>query len=383
MASASQEQNESWRVQFMPPLGGRRQILRLGRVTKRVADEIKNHIGLILESRKAGLPLAERSEKWIASLPEQLRQRLIETGVIQDGGRRVRTTLSGFIDDYLSARTDIKPGTQSNLRVARMWLEKRFGANREMDSITPGEAELFRDWLRTEGGLAENTIRGICRKARQFFRSAFRQRLIRENPFAGMKRLTDLASPEDRKFYVSRSLAEQVLANCPTDQWRLIFALCRYGGLRCPTEILALRWSDVDWKKEQFTVTCIKTARYDGRGTRTVPLFPELRPFLEACFSARSEDSEWVISRIRNPKTNLRTQMQRILQRAGIRVWPKLFQNLRSSRESELMKVHGVELACAWIGNTPAVATKHYLQITDDDHLQALEAWRALNRKAV
>jgi hypothetical protein len=48
-----------------------------------------------------------------------------------------------------------------------------------------------------------------------------------------------------------------------------------------------------------------------------------------------------------------------------IKVWPKLFQNLRSSRESELIKVHGMEVACAWIGNTPAVAMKHYLQITD------------------
>jgi hypothetical protein len=25
-------------------------------------------------------------------------------------------------------------------------------------------------------------------------------------------------------------------------EWRLIFALCRFGGLRCPSEIPALRW---------------------------------------------------------------------------------------------------------------------------------------------
>ena len=366
----------------MPPSGHRRQILRLGKVTKRVADEIKIELERIVEIGKSGLPYEERSEKWVVTLPDRLRQRLIELGVIEDGARRVRTTLSGFIDDYLAARTDVKPGTQSNLRAARIWLEDYFGANREMDSITAGEAELYRAWLGTTGGLAENTIRGVCRKARQFFRSAFRQRLIRENPFAGMKRLTDLASPKSRQFYVSRSLAEQVLAHCPTDQWRLIFALCRYGGLRCPTEILALRWSDVDWKKEQFTVNCIKTARHEGRETRTVPLFPELRPFLEACFRAKNKDSEWVISRIRNPKTNLRTQMQRILKRAGIKPWPKLFQNLRSSRQSELIKVHSMEMACEWIGNTPAVALKHYLQITDEDYEKALEAWRALNRHA-
>lgn len=162
----------------------------------------------------------------------------------------------------------------------------------------------------------------------------------------------------------------------------MIFALCRYGGLRCPTEILALKWSDLDWKKEQFTVTSVKTEHHDGKGTRTVPLFPELRPFLEVCFRSEDSDPVWVISRIRNPKTNLRTQMIRILKKAGIKAWPKLFQNLRSSRESELIKVHGIEVACAWIGNTPAVAMKHYLQITDEDYEKALEAWRSSDRQA-
>lgn len=371
MASASPEKNGSWRVQFMPPSGSRRQILRLGQVTKRVAEDIKDHIERIVERRKAGLPLEERSEKWVATLPERLRRRLVELGVLEDGGRRLRSTLSGFIDDYLSARTDLKPGTLSNLRSARIWLEDYFGASREMDSITKGETEPFRAWLKKEGGLAENYIRGICRKARQFFRSALHHRLIRENPFAGMKKLTDLASPKARQFYVTRALAEQVLASCPNDEWRLIFALARYGGLRCPSELVPLTWGDIDWKKGQFVVHCIKTEGHDGREIRTVPLFPELRPFLEACYRAKDRHSTKVIKRVQCTKNNLRTQMTRILKRAGIRVWPKLFQNLRSSRESELMKVHGVELACEWIGNTPAVAVKHYLQITDEDIARA------------
>lgn len=383
MASASQEKNGSWRVQFKPvEEGRRRQILRLGKVTKRVAEEIRIHIERILESRKAGIPLEERSEQWITKLPDRLRQRLVETGVVEDGGRRSPSTLSGFIADYLAARADLKPGTHSNLRTAKMWLEKYFGPDREMHSISAGDADLFRAWLKTDAKQAENTIRGLCRKARQFFRAALRQRVIRENPFGGMKKLTDLASPKCRQFYVTRSLAKQVLEQCPTDQWRLIFALCRYGGLRCPSEILALKWSDVNWRRQQFVVQCIKTERHDGRDVRTVPLFPELRPLLEVCYAAEDRDPMWVISRIRNPKTNLRTQMQRILKRAGITPWPKLFQNLRSSRESELIKVHGIEVACEWIGNTPAVAMKHYLQITDEDYEKALEAWRSSERQA-
>ena len=195
-----------------------------------------------------------------------------------------------------------------------------------------------------------------------------------------MKKLAVGASPKERVRFVSRAKAQQVLAACPDDEWRVIFGLARFGGLRCPSEITPLQWSHIDWKKGQFTVTCIKTKRHEGRETRTVPLFPELRPFLEACHRAEGKDPVWVIKRVRNPKTNLRTQMIRILEKAGIKVWPKLFQNLRASRESELIKVHGIEVACAWIGNTPAVAMKHYLQITDEDYEKALEAWKSLGR---
>jgi integrase len=372
MAGVHRQPNGRWIVQFMPAEQGRkRQRLPLGRhLTKKAADDITDHIERILESRKAGLALDERSGEWLARLPDRLRKQLVKKGVVEDGGKRVRSTLSGFIDDYLSARTDLKPGTHSNLRSARALLEKHFGPTREMASITKGEAMPFRAWLEKEG-LAENYIRGICRKARQFFRSAVDHRVIHENPFAGMKRLTDLASPKSRQFYVTRALADQVLENCPDDEWRLIFALARYGGLRCPSELVPLVWSDIDWKKGQFVVHCIKTEGYDGRETRTVPLFPELRPYLEACYRSKERHPEKVIKRVRCTKNNLRTQMTRILKRAEIKVWPKLFQNLRSSRESELMKVHGVEVACEWIGNTPAVAVKHYLQITDEDIARA------------
>ena len=120
--------------------------------------------------------------------------------------------------------------------------------------------------------------------------------------------------------------------------------------------------------------------------------FPSLRirlavskgdPWSENDSESPEAASDVVASRpSQHRRSYLRTQMERILERAGIKPWPKLFQNLRSSRESELMKVHGVEVACAWIGNTPAVATKYYLQITDEDYELALKAWRELNRHA-
>jgi hypothetical protein len=63
---------------------------------------------------------------------------------------------------------------------------------------------------------------------------------------------------------------------------------------------------------------------------------------------------------------NLRTQFLRILDKAGIEPWPKLFQNLRSSRQTELTETWPAHVVCAWIGNSEVIARDHYLQITDD-----------------
>jgi integrase len=65
-------------------------------------------------------------------------------------------------------------------------------------------------------------------------------------------------------------------------EWRLLIALCRYGGLRCPSEVLSLKWEHIHWAEGRMTVPSPKTEHHDGGESREVPLFPELRPFLEA-----------------------------------------------------------------------------------------------------
>ena len=61
----------------------------------------------------------------------------------------------------------------------------------------------------------------------------------------------------------------------------------------------------------------------------------------------------------------MRTQFQRILRRAGLKPWQKLFHNLRASRESELMRSYDLATVCRWIGNSPEVAAKHYAVSVD------------------
>ena len=57
--------------------------------------------------------------------------------------------------------------------------------------------------------------------------------------------------------------------------------------------------------------------------------------------------------------------------RAGLRPWTKLFQNLRSTRETELCDRFPEHVVCKWIGNSRAVAAEHYLQLTDEHFARA------------
>jgi hypothetical protein len=78
---------------------------------------------------------------------------------------------------------------------------------------------------------------------------------------------------------------------------------------------------------------------------------------------------------------NLRTQAERIVSRARVPRLEKLFQNLRASCETDLVEKYPLHVACAWIGNTEDVASKHYL-IIKDEHRKAASGQAAKMAKA-
>ena len=94
--------------------------------------------------------------------------------------------------------------------------------------------------------------------------------------------------------------------------------------------------------------------------------------FVYIWFEDAEPGTEFVITRYRDSSTNLRTQFQRIIRTAGVEPWPKLFQNLRSTRETELAEEFPMHVVCKWIGNSQPVAAKHYLQLTDEHFMRAI-----------
>ena len=89
-------------------------------------------------------------------------------------------------------------------------------------------------------------------------------------------------------------------------------------------------------------------------------------------FFPAEDRSEYVIAKHRIRSENLRTTFHKIIKRAGLKPWPKPFQNLRSSRETELIERFPIQTVVSWIGNSPAVALQSYLQVRESDFEQAL-----------
>jgi len=343
-----------------------RKTIYLGKISLRDAGEIKIKIDALNAAKIGEYAPANETRAWLSKIGDGLRKKLVRVGLVEPRAAKEpapQLKLDDWTRRYIDSRTDVRQSTARNLEAARSRLIEFFG-DKPMVEITRGDAKALIIWLK--GKYAHATVGRTIGRARQFFQAAVDHEAIDKNPFAKIK-----APPQvndSRKFFLTLDAAYKVLEACPNAEWRLLFALSRFGGLRCPSEHLVLTWPDVDWERGRFRVDSPKT------GVRWVPIFAELRPHLEEAFELAAEGSLHVINRYRDASQNLRTELQRIIRRAGLEPWPKLFHNLRASRETELAATFPIHVVCAWIGHAAAIAQKHYLQVTDDDFKAACRA---------
>lgn len=135
-----------------------------------------------------------------------------------------------------------------------------------------------------------------------------------------------------------------------------------------------------------MTVPSPKTQHVPGRGYRDVPMFPSLLPFLEAAWDAAPPGDIYVIPeeyrrRAMGPggwgNANLRTTLFKVIRRAGLEAWPRLWHSMRASCEGDLAREFPLAVVAKWLGNTQAVAMRHYVDVTDADFTRATSgAWR-------
>ena len=132
-----------------------------------------------------------------------------------------------------------------------------FGEQRDLRSISEGDADDWRHALAEK--YVDATLNKHIKRARQFCKSAVRKGLADKNPFADVKGGSE--QNETRQQFIDLETTGKVLESCPDVEWQAIVALARFGGVRTPSESLGLRWVDVDWENDRFTVMSPKTKK--------------------------------------------------------------------------------------------------------------------------
>jgi ParB-like chromosome segregation protein Spo0J len=91
---------------------------------------------------------------------------------------------------------------------------------------------------------------------------------------------------------------------------------------------------------------------------------------LEA-FDAAPDGAIHVITKRRPSAQRWGMLLRRILAKAGIDPWKRIFHNLRASRQTELAAMYPIAAVCRWLGNSVKVADDHYLMGLEKDFEQA------------
>ncbi len=378
MASVTTRPNGHRWVLFTAP-DAKRHTIRLGRVTRPQADQVRQRVEHLIAAKLLNHSYDLETARWLASIGPNIYDRLATAGLVPS--REVRTVgqLVAWYQKQL-AQDGVRPATLRNIGVVGGNLVAHFH-ERPLNLITEDDAGKFRDWLQARGGrkgkpLARTTVSRRCRRAREIFAPAQRRGWIEVNPFARMWHWSEVNLA--RNVYIERHEIEAVLAELPDLALRLVVALARFAGLRSPSEPLELRWSDIDWAAGTMTVTSVKTARYDEKQFRTVPIFQDLRTHLEAFYATLSPGAadQILTAYLGKPWTTLSRRLEAACRRAGVAMWTKPFVNMRASCEHDWLGEYPINVVANWMGHSPQVALLHYNRVSKE--LTAREVAKSL-----
>lgn len=375
MASVVNDPNGRRRILFVAPDESRKAV-RLGKIDRKSADAIARHVEALLAARIGGQPVPRDTAAWLANIGPKLREKLAAAGLVEP---LQRLTVGEFLASWLEGKKAMghKPTSLRAWGQTVAALVEQFGP-RPLVNLAHVDGEAFRAAMRRRE-LRATTIHKRLGHARQMLEDAVRLGHVPANPWKHVKQRG--GDPSERRAYVSVVDVERVIEHCPNVLWKLLVALARFGGLRVPSEAFSLTWGDVDWGRGRLSVPSPKTEHL-GKPHRVIPLFPLLRPHLEAAFEQAPEGSVYIFPDDWRARAtgddgwagaNMRTTFAKIVRRAGVEPWPRLWHSLRASCESDLAQSFPLATVTKWLGNTPSVALRHYVDPTESAFDRALD----------
>jgi integrase len=284
---------------------------------------------------------------------------------------------------------DWSPSTQRDYRsVLDAHLLPEFGARR-IETITPEQFERWRDRLVKNGERSRKTANKIATQAHAIFQHALERFGLVVNVASKVRRLRESSDPGRFDFFspqevdllvatASRGAHRDPARPAVSDRERtaraeedrqdgVIYLAAALAGLR-RSELLALRWDDVDFEHASIRVyegySARRTGKPKSRKSRTVPMIDKLATALHELKrrghnTARSDHV--FVSRFgtKLDGSALRRRYLAARDAAGLR--PLRFHDLRHTFASVAINVASITQVQAWMGHADVKTTMRYL----------------------
>lgn len=353
---------------------GERYIVWVGPLTVRQQREYERHVQCVADSFKVGASPEPESAKWFESVPDRIRDKFVAWGMLPARHRRSLKPEQRTVDGWTRLFIDEFKGvwrTKNNYEQARSWLTKSVDGKRDIATVTQGD---MKRWQASMSALALTTRNKHIKRVKTMFAGAVEDGIISSSPASILKEeKTKKRVDRSRQEFVDSDRTKLVMSKLPGITWKLIFALMRFQGLR-RHEVFAIEWSNVDLKSNELTIPAeTKT------GWRSMPIFPEVLDLLNSIPKASRTGK--VIDWTRSQESVTELLKRHVTAILG-ECWPKVCQQLRSTRRTELDAEFEPFVVNEWLGHDSRTAEQHYQQVTPA-HLQRAASMRTVSDEPI
>jgi integrase len=320
---------------------------------------------------------AKYSKRQANALCRHLGAELARDPALRNPSSMVR--LSEWIERYKSMRNDVSKATGAIIDCTGRYLLNYFDHDPVINRITRAEASEWRHALATGECNLDNSIhckqpsdQTVCkyvRAAKKMFAEAEDQERIAANPFIKLK--STPAKAVKNWAYLDAVAMQRIFDACPSIGWTMLFALCRFAGLR-REEALTLRWGAIKWEGNRFTANADIGQESNKKRVRVVPIEPAhcpsgLTAMLREAYDNAPEGSVGPCDGVPDPRRyDVHGKAKRIIIAAGVALYAKPFHTLRKNCETDWAQEYPQHVVSEWIGHDISVSAEHYLRVPEE-----------------
>jgi integrase len=286
--------------------------------------------------------------------------------------KKLSPKLEDFVTEYFNYyQANRRPRSVRRHLVSWHAIQPSFGSKR-LAEITPFDLERYRR-QRKQGGRSDVTINRELAFLRNLYNMAITWGKATENPVKKVRFAREnngrirVLTPEEESF---------LLAQCGPPLQPLVVAAL-HTGFRA-SELLALTWEDVDFRRGMITV---KAAYAKNGESRSVPMNTVLTATLQSVRMGALATGPVFCSRNGTPYRSFRTAFEHAVRQAGID--GLVFHDLRHTFASRLV-MSGVDLPTvqALMGHKDISMTLRYTHLSSDHKQRAVRALESFGEKS-